>query len=72
MPNCARAAVEKWHDAGIRVEIELEEENEYWAQKRLEADLGVTWNKSHWQDERLDALIDFACSALEADARIAA
>ena len=93
MPDFAQAMAAQWYDAGIRVEIELEEENEYWVQKWLEVDLGVTWwgdrvmpqiyfdlayrsdatwNESHWQDERLDALIDFARSALDEDARIAA
>ena len=92
-PDLAQAMAAQWYDAGIRVEIVLEEENEYWEQKWLEVDLGVTWwadrvvpqiyldlayrsdatwNESHWQDERLDELIDFARSALDQDARIAA
>lgn len=93
MPDFAQAMAAQWQEAGIRVEIELEEENEYWAQKWLDVDLGVTWwgdrvspqiyldlayrsgatwNESHWQDERLDKLIDFARSALDQDARTAA
>ncbi len=93
MPDFAQAMAAQWHDAGIRVEIELEEENEYWVQKWLDVDLGVTWwgdrvspqiyldlayrsdatwNESHWQDERLDELIDFARSALDQEARVAA
>ena len=93
MPDFAQAMAAQWYDAGIRVEIELEEENEYWVQKWLDVDLGVTWwgdrvapqiyldlayrsdatwNESHWQDERLDELIDFARSTLDEDARIAA
>ena len=80
MPDFAQAMAAQWQDAGIRVEIQLEEENEYWVQKWLDVDLGVTWwgdrvspqiyldlayrsgatwNESHWQDERLDELIDF-------------
>ncbi|MCY3865796.1 MAG: ABC transporter substrate-binding protein [Chloroflexi bacterium] len=90
MPDFAQAMAAQWQEAGIRVEIELEEENEYWVQKWLEVDLGVTWwgdrvspqiyldlayrsdatwNESHWQDDRLDALIDFTRSALDQDAR---
>ncbi|MYD10391.1 MAG: ABC transporter substrate-binding protein [Chloroflexi bacterium] len=93
MPDFAQALAAQWQEAGIRVEIQLEEENEYWVQKWLDVDLGVTWwgdrvspqiyldlayrsdatwNESHWQDERLDALIDFARSALDEDARTAA
>ena len=93
MPDFAQALAAQWQEAGIRVEIQLEEENEYWVQKWLEVDLGVTWwgdrvspqiyldlayrsdatwNESHWQDERLDELIDFARSALDEDARAAA
>ncbi|MCY3979746.1 MAG: ABC transporter substrate-binding protein [Chloroflexi bacterium] len=93
MPDFAQAMAAQWQDAGIRVEIELEEENEYWVQRWLDVDLGVTWwgdrvspqiyldlayrsdatwNESHWQDERLDELIDFARSALDQEARVAA
>ncbi len=93
MPDFAQAMAAQWYDAGIRVEIELEEENEYWVQKWLDVDLGVTWwgdrvvpqiyldlayrsdatwNESHWRDQRLDELIDFARSALDQDARVAA
>ena len=93
MPDFAQAMAAQWYDAGIRVEIQLEEENEYWVQKWLDVDLGVTWwgdrvvpqiyldlayrsdatwNESHWQDERLDDLIDFARSALDQEARTAA
>jgi len=90
MPDFAQAMAAQWQDAGIRVEIQLEEENEYWVQKWLDVDLGVTWwgdrvspqiyldlayrsgatwNESHWQDERLDELIDFTRSALDQEAR---
>jgi len=93
MPDFAQAMAAQWQEAGIRVEIELEEENEYWVRKWLEVDLGVTWwgdraspqiyldlayrsdatwNESHWQNERLDELIDFARSALDQKARTAA
>jgi len=93
MPDFAQAMAAQWEEAGIRVEIQLEEENEYWVQKWLEVDLGVTWwgdrvvpqiyfdlayrsdatwNESHWQDERLDELIDFTRSALDQEARTAA
>lgn len=43
MPDFAQAMAAQWHEAGIRVEIQLEEENEYWVQKWLDVDLGVTW-----------------------------
>ncbi len=93
MPDFAQALAAQWQEAGIRCEIQLEEENEYWVQKWLEVDLGVTWwgdrvspqiyldlayrsdatwNESHWQDERLDELIDFTRSALDQDERTAA
>ena len=93
MPDLAQAMAAQWEEAGIRVEIQLEEENNYWVQKWLDVDLGVTWwadrvvpqiyldlayrsdatwNESHWQDERLDELIDFTRSALDEDARAAA
>ena len=90
MPDFAQAMAAQWEEAGIRVEIQLEEENTYWVQKWLDVDLGVTWwgdrvvpqiyldlayrsdatwNESHWQDERLDELIDFTRSALDEEAR---
>ena len=93
MPDFAQAMAAQWEEAGIRVEIQLEEENTYWVQKWLDVDLGVTWwgdrvvpqiyldlayrsdaawNESHWQDQRLDDLIDFARSALDEEARAAA
>ncbi|MCY4070948.1 MAG: ABC transporter substrate-binding protein [Chloroflexi bacterium] len=93
MPDFAQAMAAQWEEAGIRVEIQLEEENNYWVQKWLDVDLGVTWwgdrvvpqiyldlayrsdatwNESHWQDERLDDLIDFTRSALDEGARAAA
>ena len=93
MPDFAQAMAAQWQEAGIRVEIQLEEENEYWVQKWLDVDLGVTWwgdrvspqiyldlayrsdatwNESHWQDSRLDELIDFTRSALDPAARTTA
>ena len=93
MPDLAQALAAQWEEAGIRVVIELEEENNYWVQKWLEVDLGVTWwgdrvvpqiyldlayrsdatwNESHWHDQRLDDLIDFARSSLDEEARTAA
>ncbi len=93
MPDFAQAMAAQWEEAGIRVEIQLEEENFYWVQKWLDVDLGVTWwgdrvvpqiyldlayrsdatwNESHWQDERLDELIDFTRSALDEAERTAA
>ncbi len=93
MPDLAQAMAAQWEEAGIRVQIELEEENNYWVSKWLEVDLGVTWwgdrvipqiyldlayrsdaawNESHWQDERLDNLIDFTRSAFDEEARAAA
>ena len=93
MPDLAQAMAAQWEEAGIRVEIQLEEENNYWVQKWLDVDLGVTWwadrvvpqiyldlayrsgatwNESHWQDKRLDELIDFTRSALDEEAGTAA
>ena len=93
MPDLAQAMAAQWEEAGIRVDIQLEEENNYWVSKWLEVDLGVTWwgdrvipqiyldlayrsdatwNESHWQDERLDNLIDFTRSALDEAERAAA
>ena len=93
MPDMAQAMAAQWEEAGIRVQIQLEEENNYWVQKWLDVDLGVTWwadrvvpqiyldlayrsdaawNESHWQDQRLDDLIDFTRSALDEEARTAA
>ena len=93
MPDFAQVIAAQWEEAGIRAQIELEEENNYWVQKWLDVDLGVTWwgdrvvpqiyldlayrsdatwNESHWQDERLDELIDFTRSALDEEARTAA
>lgn len=93
MPDLAQTFAAQWEEAGIRVKIVLEEENNYWVSKWLEVDLGVTWwgdrvvpqiyldlayrsgatwNESHWQDERLDDLIDFTRSALDEEARAAA
>ena len=93
MPDLAQTLAAQWEEAGIRVEIVLEEENNYWVQKWLDVDLGITfwgdravpqiyfdlayrsdatWNDSHWQDERLDTLIDFTRSALDEEARTAA
>ena len=46
MPDFAQALAAQWQEARIRVEIQLEEENEYWVQKWLDVDLGVTW----WAD----------------------
>ncbi len=43
MPDLAQTMAAQWEEAGIRVEIQLEEENNYWVQKWLDVDLGVTW-----------------------------
>ena len=43
MPDLAQAMAAQWEEAGIRVQIELEEENNYWVSQWLEVDLGVTW-----------------------------
>ena len=90
MPDLAQTMAAQWEEAGIRVEIQLEEENNYWVQKWLDVDLGVTWwgdrvvpqiyldlayrsdatwNESHWQDKRLDDLIDFTRSTFDEEAR---
>ena len=90
MPDLAQTLAAQWEEAGIRVAIELEEENNYWVQKWLDVDLGITfwgdravpqiyldlayrsgatWNESHYSNERLDELIDFAGSSLDQAAR---
>ena len=43
MPDLAQTLAAQWEEAGIRVAIELEEENNYWVQKWLDVDLGVTF-----------------------------
>ena len=43
MPDLAQTMAAQWAEAGIRVEIQLEEENNYWVQKWLDVDLGVTF-----------------------------
>ncbi|MCY4145047.1 MAG: ABC transporter substrate-binding protein [Chloroflexi bacterium] len=42
MPDLAQALAAQWDEAGIRVEIQLEDENSYWVEDWLEVDLGVT------------------------------
>ena len=41
-PDLAIALAAQWEPAGIRVEIQLEDENNYWVEDWLEVDLGVT------------------------------
>ncbi len=41
-PDLAQALAAQWEEAGIRVEIQLEDENSYWAEDWMEVDLGVT------------------------------
>lgn len=41
-PDLAQALAAQWQEAGIRVEIQLEDENSYWVEDWLEVDLGVT------------------------------
>ena len=43
MPDLAQTLAAQWEEAGIRVAIDLEEENNYWVQKWLDVDLGVTF-----------------------------
>ena len=90
MPDLAQTLAAQWEEAGIRVDIQLEEENNYWVQKWLDVDLGITfwgdraapqvyldlayrsgatWNESHYSNEQLDELIDFARSSLDEEAR---
>ncbi len=63
--------MQKWLDVDLGVT--------WWADRvvpQINLDLanrsGAAWNESHWQDERLDELIDFTRSALDQDARTAA
>ena len=41
-PDLAQALAAQWDEAGIRVEIQLEDENSYWVEDWMEVDLGVT------------------------------
>ncbi len=41
-PDLAQALAAQWEEAGIRVEIQLEDENAYYVEDWLEVDLGVT------------------------------
>ena len=41
-PDMAQALAAQWEEAGIRVEIQLEEENTWWAGAWMEVDLGIT------------------------------
>ncbi len=41
-PDMAQAMAAQWEEAGIRVEVQLEDENTYWAEAWMEVDLGVT------------------------------
>ena len=41
-PDMAQALAAQWEPAGIRVEIQLEEENAWWAGAWMEVDLGIT------------------------------
>ena len=41
-PDLAQALAAQWEPAGIRVEIQLEDENSYWVEDWMEVDLGVT------------------------------
>lgn len=43
MPDLAQTLAAQWEEAGIRVTIQLEEENNYWVQKWLDVDLGITF-----------------------------
>ena len=41
-PDLAQAMAAQWEEAGIRVEVQLEDENTYWAEAWMEVSLGVT------------------------------
>ena len=41
-PDLAQAFAAQWEEAGIRVEIQLEDENSYWVEDWMTVDLGVT------------------------------
>ncbi len=41
-PDLAQALAAQWEEAGIRVEVQLEDENTYWVEDWMEVDLGVT------------------------------
>lgn len=41
-PDLAQTLAAQWEEAGIRVEIQLEDENTYWVEDWMEVDLGIT------------------------------
>ena len=41
-PDLAQAIAAQWEEAGIRVEVQLEDENSYWVEDWMEVNLGVT------------------------------
>ena len=41
-PDLAQTFAAQWEEAGIRVEIQLEDENSYWVEDWMEVDLGVS------------------------------
>ncbi len=41
-PDLAQILAAQWEEAGIRVEVQLEEENVYWADLWMDVDLGIT------------------------------
>ena len=41
-PDLAQALAAQWDEAGIRVEIQLEDENSYWVEDWMQVDLGIT------------------------------
>ena len=41
-PDLAQTVAAQWEEAGIRVEVQLEDENTYWAEAWMEVNLGVT------------------------------
>ena len=92
-PDLAQALAAQWEEAGIRIEIQLEDENAYWVEDWMLVNLGVTgwgprsvpqiyldlayhseatWNESHYNNPRVDELIELARSELDHDKRVAA
>ncbi len=41
-PDLAQIFAAQWEEAGIRVEVQLEDENTYWAELWMDVDLGIT------------------------------
>ena len=54
-PDLAQTLAAQWEEAGIRVEIQLEDENTYWAEDWMNVNLGITgWGARSYPQFYLD------------------